>query len=94
MRSQSLSAILSRSNGHDALLELLELADDAAELRKRLGEIWNIVAADDQLDYILEPLAPALSRSERLASAFGALASAGALLRRALAKAGAPRYRP
>jgi hypothetical protein len=70
---RSLSAILSRSDSHNALLELLELDDDVAELRKRIGEIWNMAADDARLDPILPALAQALSRSERLASAFAVL---------------------
>jgi hypothetical protein len=71
---RSLSAILSRAAGHDALLELLELHEDVAELRRRLGEIWNMAADDARLDPILPALAQALSRSERLAAVYDALA--------------------
>jgi hypothetical protein len=46
----SLSSILSRSDGHDALLELLELGDHVSDLRKRLVTIGNRIADDGPLD--------------------------------------------
>jgi hypothetical protein len=49
---RSLSSILSRTDGHDALLGLLELGDDVSDLRKRLVAIGNRIADDEPLDQI------------------------------------------
>jgi hypothetical protein len=73
MSSRSLSAILSRAGGYDALLELLELGDDMAELQKWIGQIWNLAADDARLDAIFPALAQAESVSLRLGSAYHAL---------------------
>jgi hypothetical protein len=44
MSSRSLSSILGRAAGHDALLELLELAGDVKAIRSSLVKIGNRVA--------------------------------------------------
>ena len=35
-----------------------QLGDDVADLRKRIGQIWNMAADNALLDPILEPLLP------------------------------------
>jgi hypothetical protein len=56
MRSKSLSSILSRSDGHDALLELLELDDDVKELKASIVKICNRIAADPFDETVREDL--------------------------------------
>ena len=44
---RSLSAIQSRSGGHEALLELLECGDDVETLKRILAKIWHRLGDGD-----------------------------------------------
>ena len=70
MRPKSLSSILSRSNGHEALLELLELDDDVKALKAWTGKIWDRVGAGDlddkSRDDLLRLVGNALAISRKL----------------------------
>lgn len=61
MSSRSLSAILSRADGHDALLELLELGDNVKAVRDWLAKIGNKIA--DSSEPIDEPARNDLCRT-------------------------------
>lgn len=78
MSSKSLSAILSRSAGHDALLELLELGDDVTDLKACLVKIANRVADDEPIDEtascdLVRMICRAVIITNRLDTAYGAL---------------------
>jgi hypothetical protein len=75
---RSLSAILSRSAGHDALLELLEFDDDVTGLKSWLVKIGSRAADDEPIDEtarddLVRMVGRAVVITNKLDAAYGAL---------------------
>jgi hypothetical protein len=83
VRMRSLSAILSRSSGHEALLELLDLGDDVEALKVTLAKIWHRLGDGDgpldeaACDELLEIVGKAFALTFRLSKAYEALDGSG-----------------
>jgi hypothetical protein len=77
---RTLSAVLSRAGGHEALLRLLELGDEVEVLRVTLARTWHRVGeGKGQLDEatcneILQWIGEAYAIAFRLSTAFNVLA--------------------
>jgi hypothetical protein len=80
---RSLSAILGRSSGHQALLELLECGDDVEALKRTLAKIWHRLRDGDgpldeaACDELLEMAGKAFALTFRMSKAYEALDGSG-----------------
>jgi hypothetical protein len=76
---RSLTAILSRSSGHEALLELINCGDDVETLKRTLAKMWHRLGDGDgpldgaACDEMLEMAGKAFALTFRLSKAYEAL---------------------
>jgi hypothetical protein len=80
---RSLSAILGRSSGHEALLELLDCGDDVEALKVTLAKMWHRLSDGEgpldeaACDELLKMAGKAFALTFRLSKAYEALDDSG-----------------